>query len=449
MKRQALYACMTCCPADGEQQAGVCLACSYHCHEDHDLVELYTKRNFRCDCGNSKFPHNPCKLLKEKLAENSENRYNHNFRGVYCTCNRPYPDPEDPNEDEMIQCCLCEDWYHGKHQGGSAPAAEMFSDMICTQCLPKHEFLAYFVGLAVTAIVEEEAKTKIDNENSPSKNTQMSSHVAFPPSPAESYMLEEGASYPTDGVMFITGSPRSGADSSSVSGTPLLTAFSSGSSKKLCAHQECSRALPNVSYDLCTEESRITFGTDESSSKTTQDEVKNEEKKVWHQSENIKEMESKEDSKETGAEKSQKSDCKLISMTKHTLPKGALFFPNSWRQQLCVCENCKATYKDEGIVFLLDDEDTVNFYEESGKSHQPSSSAPVQRELEALSSLDRVVRTEMVHEYNNLSSSLREYLRKFAESKKVVRDEDIREFFSQLAANKKQKPNSGVQLFCR
>ena len=52
-------------------------------------------------------------------------------------------------------------------------------------------------------------------------------------------------------------------------------------------------------------------------------------------------------------------------------------------------------------------------------------------------------------EYNNLSSSLREYLRKFAESKKVVRDEDIREFFSQLAANKKQKPNSGVQLFCR
>ncbi|XP_045113122.1 putative E3 ubiquitin-protein ligase UBR7 isoform X4 [Portunus trituberculatus] len=351
MKRQALYACMTCCPADGEQQAGVCLACSYHCHEDHDLVELYTKRNFRCDCGNSKFPHNPCKLLKEKLAENSENRYNHNFRGVYCTCNRPYPDPEDPNEDEMIQCCLCEDWYHGKHQGGSAPAAEMFSDMICTQCLPKHEFLAYFVGLAVTAIVEEEAKTKIDNENSPSKNTQ--------------------------------------------------------------------------------------------------DEVKNEEKKVWHQSENIKEMESKEDSKETGAEKSQKSDCKLISMTKHTLPKGALFFPNSWRQQLCVCENCKATYKDEGIVFLLDDEDTVNFYEESGKSHQPSSSAPVQRELEALSSLDRVVRTEMVHEYNNLSSSLREYLRKFAESKKVVRDEDIREFFSQLAANKKQKPNSGVQLFCR
>ena len=57
----------------------------------------------------------------------------------------------------------------------------------------------------------------------------------------------------------------------------------------------------------------------------------------------------------------------------------------------------QAIYKAEGVLFLLDDEDTVDFYEESGKSHQSSSSAPVQRELEALSSLDRVVRTEMVH----------------------------------------------------
>ena len=65
---------------------------------------------------------------------------------------------------------------------------------------------------------------------------------------------------------------------------------------------------------------------------------------------------------------------------------------------LC-CQFCifQATYKAEEVLFLLDDEDTVNFYEESGMSHQPSSSAPVQRELEALSSLDRVVRTEMVH----------------------------------------------------
>ena len=61
--------------------AGICLACSYACHNDHTLVELYTKRRFRCDCGNSKFPKtNPCKLYENKTPENEKNEYNQNFR---------------------------------------------------------------------------------------------------------------------------------------------------------------------------------------------------------------------------------------------------------------------------------------------------------------------------------------------------------------------------------
>lgn len=43
MKRQALYACLTCTP-DICDPAGFCLACNYHCHEGHNIVELYTKR---------------------------------------------------------------------------------------------------------------------------------------------------------------------------------------------------------------------------------------------------------------------------------------------------------------------------------------------------------------------------------------------------------------------
>ena len=53
----------------------MCLACSYHCHEGHDLVELYTKRNFRCDCGNKKFPsRNICTLEPKKRPENEDNK---------------------------------------------------------------------------------------------------------------------------------------------------------------------------------------------------------------------------------------------------------------------------------------------------------------------------------------------------------------------------------------
>ena len=72
MKRQALYSCLTCIK-DSSNPAGICLACSYRCHEDCDLVELYTKRNFRCDCGNSKMT-NECKLDNDKTPVNERNK---------------------------------------------------------------------------------------------------------------------------------------------------------------------------------------------------------------------------------------------------------------------------------------------------------------------------------------------------------------------------------------
>ena len=42
-------------------------------------------------------------------------------------------------------------------------------------------------------------------------------------------------------------------------------------------------------------------------------------------------------------------------------------------------------------------------------------------------------------EYNELKNSLQDYLRKFAENKKTVREEDIKEFFSQMTSRKRQK----------
>jgi E3 ubiquitin-protein ligase UBR7 len=115
VKRQALYACLTCTGGD-RARAGVCLACTYACHSDHDLVELYTKRNFRCDCGNSLFDdadgkRRPCTLTPDKDPVNDKNQYNQNFDGVYCVCSKPYP-CDEYQDVEMVQCCLCEDWYH-------------------------------------------------------------------------------------------------------------------------------------------------------------------------------------------------------------------------------------------------------------------------------------------------------------------------------------------------
>lgn len=147
VERQALFSCETCDPLH-ENLAGVCFGCSLHCHEGHDLIELYTKRNFRCDCGNSKFGDLTCSLEKEKDEINQKNKYNHNFHGKYCTCGRPYPDPEDEVEDEMIQCILCEDWLHSRHLGCLAPAE--YSEMICDQCVKKNTFLQFYKDFSVT-----------------------------------------------------------------------------------------------------------------------------------------------------------------------------------------------------------------------------------------------------------------------------------------------------------
>ena len=34
-------------------------------------------------------------FIQTKSDVNENNKYNHNFEGKYCTCNRPYPDPND------------------------------------------------------------------------------------------------------------------------------------------------------------------------------------------------------------------------------------------------------------------------------------------------------------------------------------------------------------------
>ncbi|XAR55143.1 hypothetical protein NMG60_11030553 [Bertholletia excelsa] len=149
MKRQAIFSCLTCTP-DGN--AGVCTACSLSCHEGHEIVELWTKRHFRCDCGNSKFGEFFCKLSANKDVENVENSYNHNFKGMYCTCGHPYPDPDAEEQVEMIQCCICEDWFHEEHIGlqnsDEIPRDEegepLYEDFICPVCSVVCSFLTLY-----------------------------------------------------------------------------------------------------------------------------------------------------------------------------------------------------------------------------------------------------------------------------------------------------------------
>ncbi|KAK6137286.1 hypothetical protein DH2020_028978 [Rehmannia glutinosa] len=165
MKRQAIFSCLTCTP-DGN--AGVCTACSLSCHEGHEIVELWTKRNFRCDCGNSKFGEFFCKLLASKDVENPNNVYNHNFKGTYCTCDLPYPNPDAEEQEEMIQCCICEDWFHEEHIGlqssDKIPRDEsgepLYEDFICQRCAMVCSFLSYYPQTISTPDLSSSGKEK-------------------------------------------------------------------------------------------------------------------------------------------------------------------------------------------------------------------------------------------------------------------------------------------------
>ncbi|KAI8636234.1 hypothetical protein BD408DRAFT_356049 [Parasitella parasitica] len=126
--RQPLYACKTCTIDQGEEPAGMCYSCSIACHASHDLFELFPKRSFRCDCGLSgKFGgYNCSRMVPEKLnyATNEKNKYNHNFKNLYCRCDQTY----DPEKEEATMYQIPD-------------AIDEFDCYICRDCTKKYPFL--------------------------------------------------------------------------------------------------------------------------------------------------------------------------------------------------------------------------------------------------------------------------------------------------------------------
>lgn len=201
VKRQEIFSCLTCSP-DGN--VGVCKCCSLVCHDGHELLELWTKRNFRCDCGNSKFGEFFCKLLTSKDVENPENLYNHNFKGTYCTCDRPDPDPNVEERMEMIQCCICEDWFHEEHiglqSGDKIPRDEdgwpLYEDFICQGCATDCSFLTFYPQIISTLDTPDTVEEKDDgNCSSDSSLSTANSYTVLVEVDAEGVVREcsEGA----------------------------------------------------------------------------------------------------------------------------------------------------------------------------------------------------------------------------------------------------------------
>lgn len=124
----------------------------YSSFKNHETVEIFEKRAFRCDCGNEKFNGNyfaissymegqECTLQPAKENLNVLNKYNHNFRGRYCHCDQEY----DESGDTMIQCLLCQDWFHDNCVETNLEASfEDNVDFLCKNCTLKSPILRLF-----------------------------------------------------------------------------------------------------------------------------------------------------------------------------------------------------------------------------------------------------------------------------------------------------------------
>ncbi|KAK6339529.1 hypothetical protein TWF718_008936 [Orbilia javanica] len=164
--RQLVFACMK-CTSDGSSPAGICYSCSISCHGSHgELVELFSKRNFECDCGTTRMPGSHCHLRKTQEDSAAQgNSYNQNFQNLFCKSERY----EVENElGTMYQCLLgdrCgEDWFHdrcilGLPPGGPAdsdaggsdhlqgfPDEDSFEYFICWKCTSANPWLLKYAG---------------------------------------------------------------------------------------------------------------------------------------------------------------------------------------------------------------------------------------------------------------------------------------------------------------
>ncbi|KAL9246648.1 hypothetical protein vseg_020156 [Gypsophila vaccaria] len=372
VKRQALFSCLTCTP---EGNAGVCTACSLSCHEGHEILELWTKRNFRCDCGNSKFGNFICKLQANKDVVNVENSYNHNFKGTYCTCDRPYPDPDVEDEEEMVQCCICEDWFHREHLGlessETIPVDEegqvLYEDLICPGCSATCSFLTlYPCGIFVAP-----KKHDIEANEDRGKGT----------------LEETPSACVTSGKIDGTSCDLLEPCDNGVGTKPENISCNEGLDAEEISKKEPS--LKNCSYSGSSG-TACQLGVD------------------------------------------------LGAATPLPNSNKAMFVRKDWRALLCRCDKCSNFYKRKSVDFLLDKDDSIAAYEDQAKQRREERLLQQeQNSLNAFNNLGHVAKVEIMSGITEMQNEIGNFLASHSNSEEIT-PADVHQLFENLK-NKRRR----------
>ena len=406
--RQNVFACLTCNPppasaAQVYTPAGICYSCSISCHGDHNLVELFSRRNFTCDCGTTRMQSSTCTLRSdENTGEKGArmelpatiNRYNQNFQNRFCGCGEEY----DPHTQKgtMFQCIglgtvetggCGEDWWHPE----------------CLMGLPK--------SWQTIIVKPEPTPVKADGE----EETEPEDHPVPPGFPKEDD-FEQMVCYKC------------------VESNPWIKQYanSPGFLAPLFKRTQSNPETPNS-----TETSVDTSLEKPSLKRKASDEA--DKGRAVSPTKRTK----GENDAATPAAQSKTDSPKPVHKHDYLPPQPptgtfSLFLKEDFREHFCHCPKCYRNLVPHQQ--LLEEEDT---YEpplsESDESEAPGSGARSQgtgslleRGEAALSGVDRVRAIEGVMVYNQLKDKVKAFLKPYAESGQPVGAEDIKAYFEKL-----------------
>lgn len=425
--RQEIYACLTCSPppASAAQQytpAGVCYACSISCHGEHNLVELFNRRNFVCDCGTTRFANNaPCTLRSDSATgargthsqePAKTNTYNQNFQNKFCACGDEYD--ADNEKGTMFQCIglgsvesggCGEDWYHPE----------------CLMGLPKDWYLKKGDDSKETSTpdaAEGEEKEHPAPPGFPNED-DFEALVCYKCVEANPWIKPYAG---TEGFLPPVFHDPESSSQPGQSTEPAQVEAPKPSLKRKASDEGDDTTVRPASPTKRLKEEQLTNGTSPSITAAS-------------------------DNKPT-----QPTPTDTITLPepshKHTrlplAPSGrfSLLLTSNFRDSLCHCPACFPHLIP--YPHLLDEESTyepsLSSASASHPAHEHNSSARSagsQRSLldrgeAALNNMDRVKAIEGVMVYNHLRDKVKEFLRPYAESGKVVSAEDIKGYFEGL-----------------
>lgn len=66
----------------------------------------------------------------------------------------------------MIQCVLCEDWFHSRHLQATVPKSNSFAEMICSDCMSQNDIIYHYTGLSITKVEDIDLNATADPDMS-------------------------------------------------------------------------------------------------------------------------------------------------------------------------------------------------------------------------------------------------------------------------------------------